>query len=89
MYLVIRCPGCHTFSYVDRFQQWKLCPICSTSIEVGKATAYLEVEDYRTAERIVRKLEQHLHKMRKSDLTPEEVEQLRAQYADWLRKQAS
>jgi hypothetical protein len=54
---------------------------------VGKVTVYLEVEDYRTAERIVGKLEQHLHRTRKSDLTPEEMEQLRAQYADWLRKQ--
>ncbi len=48
---------------------------------------YLEVEDYRTAERIVGKLEQHLHQTRKSDLTVEGLEQLRAQYAAWLREQ--
>ncbi|HQA81644.1 MAG TPA: DUF1922 domain-containing protein, partial [Methanoregulaceae archaeon] len=41
MYLIIRCPGCHTFSYVDRYQQWKLCPRCGEAISVRQGPAYL------------------------------------------------
>ncbi len=55
------------------------------TIEVKRAPMYLEVEDFRVAESIVNKLEEHLHLTRKKDLTPEEREQLRATYADWIR----
>jgi acetyl-CoA carboxylase beta subunit len=74
LYLVIRCGGCKSFTYVDKFQQWKLCPICGATIEVMRAPRYLEVEDFRVAESIV-------------DLTAEEREQLRATYAEWIRNQ--
>jgi Domain of unknown function (DUF1922) len=87
LYLVIRCGGCRSFTYVDKFQQWKLCPICGATIEVKRAPRYLEVEDFRIAENIVNKLEEHLHRTRKQDLTPEEREQLRATYAEWVRNQ--
>jgi len=39
------------------------------------------------AETIVNKLEEHLHRTRKRDLTAEEREQLRVTYADWIRNQ--
>lgn len=85
MYRIIRCPGCRTFSYVDRYQQWKLCPRCGEAISVRKAPAYLEVEDYPVAEQIIRQLEQYLDSTRRSDLSPEEIAALRQQYADWIR----
>lgn len=88
MFLIIRCPGCRTFSYVDRFQQWKLCPVCGEAIEVAKAPAYIEVDEYRVAERIVSQLEDYLHRNRKKDLSPEELAALREQYAEWLRSKA-
>jgi len=50
MYHILRCPGCRAFTYVDRFQKWKLCPVCGHAYEVAKVPAYLEVEDYHEAE---------------------------------------
>jgi hypothetical protein len=88
MYLVIRCGGCRTFTYVDRFQQWKLCANCGETIDVRRATVYLEVEDYHVAENVMEQLEEHLHRTKKKDLTREELETLRHQYAQWLRSGA-
>ena len=86
MYVIIRCPGCTRFSYVDRFQQWKLCPSCGHAYEVKKAPAYLDVHDHREAEHIVRQMEKHLHAHQKKDFTPEETEELRHHYTVALRK---
>lgn len=88
MYVVIRCPGCRSFTYVDRFQRWRLCPICGEATDVSRAQAYVEVDDYRIAETIVKRLEEYLHSKKKSDLTNEEIAELRRQYADWLRSRA-
>ncbi len=85
MYRIIRCPGCRTFSYVDRYQQWKLCPQCGEAVNVQQATAYLEVEEYGMAEQIIRQLERFLDNNRKKDLSPDEIAALRQQYADWVR----
>ncbi|MBS1193960.1 MAG: hypothetical protein H6R28_360, partial [Methanomicrobiales archaeon] len=52
MYLVIRCPGCRTFTYVDRYQRHKLCHVCGETITVARATVYLEVRDYAEAESV-------------------------------------
>jgi hypothetical protein len=87
-YLVIRCSTCKTFTYVDRFQEWKLCPVCGTAIDVKRATRYLEVEEYGMAEAIVKQLERHLHATGKKDLTSDERRHLRTQYAEWIRQQA-
>jgi hypothetical protein len=87
MYRVIRCPGCHTFTYADHFQRWKLCYVCGEAIDIGKAPLYLEVHDYVDAERIVDELEKYLHKTGKSDLSGEEKENLRREYARWMRMQ--
>lgn len=81
MYVIVRCPGCRTFTYVDRFQRWKLCPVCGQAYEVSRVPAYLDVKDYVEAEHIVRKLEQYLVTMKRRDLTPEEIDDLRRQYA--------
>jgi len=86
MYVIVRCPGCRTFTYVDRFQRWKLCPVCGQAYEVSRVPVYLEVADYVEAEHIVRQLEKYLHTMKRKDLTPEEMEDLRRQYATWVRK---
>jgi hypothetical protein len=88
MFRIIRCGGCKTFTYVDRFQEWKLCPICSETIDLKRAATYLEVEDYQTAEKIVAQLEKFLQETRRKDLTREELREIRAQYAEWLRKRA-
>ncbi|KUG15298.1 hypothetical protein ASZ90_015051 [hydrocarbon metagenome] len=85
MYLIIRCPGCRTFSYVDRYQQWKLCPRCGETIGVRQAPAYLEVEDYAVAEQVIRQLERFLDSAKKKDLSPDELAALRQQYAEWVR----
>jgi acetyl-CoA carboxylase beta subunit len=88
MYLIIRCPSCRTFTYVDRFQKWKLCPICGHAHEVVKAPAYLEVEHYLEAEHIVKQMEKHLHTTKKPDFSPEETAELRHHYTEALRKRA-
>jgi len=86
MYLIIRCPSCSTFTYVDRFQKWKLCPQCGHAHEVAKAPAYLDVGDYHEAEHIVKQMEKHLHANRKKDFTPEETAELRHHYTEALKK---
>jgi len=85
MYHILRCPGCRTFTYVDRFQKWKLCPVCGHAYEVSKVPAYLEVEDYRDAEHIIKQMEKHLFAHKKKDFSPEEAEELRRHYAEWFR----
>lgn len=85
MYLVIRCPGCRAFTYVDRYQKWKLCPICGESINCARIPVYVDARDHKDAESIVRQLEEFLHRSRKKDLSPAELERLRQQYAEWLR----
>ena len=86
MYYIIRCPGgCSTFTYVDRFQKWKLCPFCGHAYEVAKVPVYLEVEDHREAEHIVRQMERHLQTTKKKDFSKEEKEELRRHYTAALR----
>jgi hypothetical protein len=86
MYIIVRCPGgCKSFTYVDRFQKWKLCPVCGPAYDVTKAPAYLEVEDHHEAEHIVRQMERHLHAVKKKDFSEEEKAELRHYYATALR----
>ena len=86
MYLIIRCPSCSTFTYVDNFQKWKLCHQCGHAHEVVKASPYLEVHDYHEAEHIVRQMEKHLHTNKKKDFSSEETADLRHHYTEALRK---
>jgi len=86
MYLIIRCPGCRTFTYVDRFQRWKLCPVCGHANEVSKVPAYLDVEDYTEAEHIVKQMEKHLQTTKKTDFSAEETVELRHHYTEALKK---
>ena len=86
MYLIIRCPGCRTFTYADNFQQWKLCPQCGHAYEVKKAPTYLDVEDHHEAEHIVRQMQKHLHATKKKDFTNEEKEELRHHYTTHLKR---
>lgn len=86
MYLIIRCPGCRTFTYADNFQQWKLCPQCGHAYEVKKAPTYLDVEDHHEAEHIVRQMQKHLHATKKKDFTKEETEELRHHYTQHLKR---
>ena len=86
MYLIIRCPSCSTFTYVDRFQKWKLCPQCGHAQEVARGPAYLDVEDFHEAEHIVKQMQKHLHANKKKDFTLEETAELRHHYTEALRK---
>lgn len=86
MYLIVRCPQCRTFTYVDNFQRYKLCPLCGHAYEVAKAPTYLEVVDHHEAEHIVRQMEKHLHTTKKKDFTPEEAEELRHHYTAHLKR---
>lgn len=85
MYLVIRCPGCKTFNYVDRYQRWRLCPMCGEVINVQRVPVYLDVDDFLDAERVVEQLELYLHETGKKDLTEQDIQELRAQYALWVK----
>jgi hypothetical protein len=87
VYIVIRCPGCSTFTYVDRFQRHKLCHVCGEVIEVRNAPAYLEVKDYPDAEEVVNQLQRFLEKEGRKDLSESELRMLRAKYAQWLLNQ--
>jgi len=89
MYLIIRCPGCRTFAYVDHYQKWKLCPSCGHAYEVSREPVYLDVEDHHEAEHIVRQMEKHLHTTKKKDFTPEETAELRQYYTAHLRDKRS
>ena len=86
MYLIIRCPSCSTFTYVDRFQKWKLCPQCGHAQEIARTPAYLDVEDFHEAEHIVKQMQKHLHANKKKDFSPEETVELRHHYTEALRK---
>ncbi|HRT12910.1 MAG TPA: DUF1922 domain-containing protein [Methanoculleus sp.] len=85
MYLVIRCPGCKTFNYVDRYQRWRLCPICGEVINVERVPIYLDADDFQDAEQVVDQLESYLHRTGRADLNEEEIRQLRAEYARWVK----
>ena len=85
MYLVIRCPGCKTFTYVDRYQRWRLCPMCGEALNVGRAPVYLDVDDFLDAERVVEQLESYLDRTRKKDLTEQDLQRLRARYTEWVK----
>ena len=85
MYLVIRCPGCKTFTYVDRYQRWRLCPMCGEAINVGRAPVYLDVDDFLDAERVGEQLESYLDRTRKKDLTEQDLQRLRARYTEWVK----
>ncbi|KUG21031.1 MAG: DUF1922 domain-containing protein [Methanomicrobiaceae archaeon] len=85
MYLVIRCPGCRTFTYVDSFQRWKLCHVCGEAIDVNRVPVYLDVNDHRDAETVVNQLQAYLQQAGKRDLSAEELEKLRIDYANWVR----
>ncbi len=85
MYLIIRCPGCRTFTYVDRYQRWRLCPRCGEAINVGRAPVYLDVDDFLDAERVVEQLESYLHRTGKKDLSEQDIRQLRTQYTEWVK----
>lgn len=87
MFHVLRCPGCSTFTYVDRFERWKLCHICGEVINVKRAPVYLDVRDFRDAEDVVAQLEDFLHTAGRDDLSREELETLRREYSQWLRLQ--
>ena len=88
MYLVIRCPGCRTFTYVDRYQRWRLCPMFGEAINVGRAPVYLDVDDFLDAEQMVEQLESYLHRTGKKDLSEQDIQQLRARYAEWVKNRA-
>ncbi|MBQ4415091.1 MAG: DUF1922 domain-containing protein [Methanomicrobium sp.] len=86
MYLILKCPGCSTFTYVDKYSPQRLCPQCGEIIDVAGATIYLEVDDYRLAESIIAELKKYLTAQKRKDLTEEEREQIRKEYAEWMKQ---
>jgi hypothetical protein len=83
-YRVIRCPGCHQFTYTDQYGKWKLCPICGEVISLERVPIYLEVGDFSQAEVLIKEVERYLYRSGRLDLTPAEVEQIREKYLAWL-----
>ncbi len=59
--------------------------MCGEVINVGRAPVYLEADDFLDAERVVAQLESYLHQTGKKDLTEQDIRQLRAQYAEWVK----
>jgi len=85
MYLIVRCPGCQAFSYADRYQKWKLCPVCGYTLNIKTCPVYLDVRTFTQAEAIVKELEAYLHNKRNKELSPDEINILREDYAEWIR----
>ncbi|WFN35271.1 DUF1922 domain-containing protein [Methanogenium sp. S4BF] len=81
MYLIIRCQNCSTFTYIDPFQKWKLCPVCGETMQRNSVPEYLEVTDHHEADAVIAELERYLQQNKRTDLTVEETEKLRAAYA--------
>ncbi|WAI01130.1 DUF1922 domain-containing protein [Methanogenium organophilum] len=81
MYIIVRCESCGTFTYIDRFQNWKLCPVCGETMQKSSVRKYLEVENHHDADAVVVELERYLHQNKRTDLTPDETRKLRAEYA--------
>lgn len=84
-YRVIRCPGCHQFTYTDYYGKWKLCPVCGEVISVRNVPVYLEVDDFSEAEMLIKEVERYLSHTGRFDLTREEVDLIREIYMEWLR----
>jgi hypothetical protein len=59
--------------------------MCGEAINVERAPVYLEADDFLDAERVVAQLESYLHQTGKTDLTEQDIQQLRAQYAEWVK----
>ena len=85
MYLIIRCPGCGTFTYIDRFQKWKLCPLCGETVNAKRVSAYLEVNTHQEAESIIHELEKYLKKTGKADISADDKKVLGKEYTHWVR----
>ena len=81
MYLIIRCQNCNTFTYIDRYQNWKLCPVCGDTMQRGSVPEYLEVADHHEADAVIVELERYLRRNNTMDLTVDETRKLRAEYA--------
>ena len=81
MYLIIRCQNCNTFTYIDRYQNWKLCPVCGDTMQRGSVPEYLEVADHHEADAVIVELERYLLRNNTMDLTVDETRKLRAEYA--------
>ena len=81
MYLLIRCQNCSTFTYIDRYQKWKLCPVCGETMQRNFVPEYLEVEDHHEADAVIFELERYLTQNKRTDLTSDETRKLRAAYA--------
>ena len=85
MYLVVRCPGCRTFTYMDKYQKWKLCPVCGATIDMRKVQVYLDVQKAGEAEAVSCQLQKYLEENKKSDLNDDEIKTIREEYAGWVR----
>lgn len=83
-YRVIRCPGCHQFTYTDQYGKWKLCPVCGEVISLEKVPVYLEVDDFSQAEILIKEVDRYLYRSGRLDLTPAEVDLIREKYLAWL-----
>ena len=53
---------------------------------MADATIYLEVADYRLAESIIAELKKYLTAQKRKDLTDGEREQIRKEYAEWMKQ---
>ena len=63
-----------------------IAPTTETNDSQTNNKVYLEVKDYKEAEAIVNELGKYLLKNKRKDLTPEEKEKMREEYAQWMRK---
>ncbi|BBL68172.1 hypothetical protein MchiMG62_13530 [Methanoculleus chikugoensis] len=59
--------------------------MCGEVINVQRVPVYLDADDFQDAERVVEQLESYLHQTGKKDLTEQDIRQLRAQYARWVK----
>ncbi len=59
--------------------------MCGEAINVGQVPVYLDADDFLDAEQVVKQLEAYLHRTGKKDLTDQDIQQLRTQYARWVK----
>ena len=70
---------------MDKYQKWKLCPVCSTTIDLSRVQVFLDVKKPGEADVIACQLQKYLQDNRRKNLTEEEIDKIREEYAGWVR----
>lgn len=85
-YRVIRCPGCHQFTYTDQFTE------SGSSVRAAARSSRWSVfrciwkwTIFPRPRLLIKEVELYLYRSGRLDLTPAEVSLIREKYLAWLR----